>query len=89
MSARLQPILLWHNPQCQFTQDHLPELVEAELCDVAHQPRFADLRAHLATCAACAADHADLLDTMRWRENLAWSSRSRVERRSSLGRNIV
>ena len=74
---------------CQLVQEWLPTFVDAELCDVAHQSRYADLRDHLATCAACAGDHADLLETMLWRENLAWSSRSLVDRRSSLGRNIV
>ncbi|MBK9095413.1 MAG: hypothetical protein WA089_06550 [Anaerolineae bacterium] len=74
---------------CQLVQDWLPTFVDAELCDIAHQERFADLRDHLATCTACAADHADLLETMLWRENLPWSNRPFVDHPCSLGRNIV
>lgn len=64
------PALTLAGLTCQLTLEWLPSFVEAELCGVAHQARFADLRAHLTACPACAAEHSDLLETVLWRENL-------------------
>lgn len=71
---------------CQLLRAWLPSFVEAELDDVAHQPRFADLRAHLAACPTCAAEHADLLETVLWRENLYRIEEQTQLRRTPAGR---
>jgi hypothetical protein len=77
------------NLACNLVQEWLPTFVDAEMCDIAHQERFADLRQHLATCTACAADHADLLEMMLWRENPTWSGLPVNDHSAGLGRNIV
>ncbi len=77
------------NLACDLVQEWLPTFVDAEMSDIAHQERFSDLRQHLATCAACAADHADLLEMMLWRENLTWSGPRVSDHGAGLGRNIV